>query len=186
MAKWNERYQRGENTSEEAHPLIVKFASQLAPGRALDLACGPGRHAIWLAERGWQVTAVDNSTAAIDILRQRATEKHLTIDARLADLEQHEFVIPPQSYDLIVDCNYLQRDLFQSIKEGVSISGIVVAIIAMTDDDPNVKSMNPAYLLNPGELRKTFEEWEWIWDFEGKPSGQHRRATAEIVARRMR
>jgi tellurite methyltransferase len=186
LANWNERYQRGENTRDEPHPLVVKFASQLAPGRALDLACGPGRHAIWLAERGWKVTAVDNSTAAIDILLQRATEKNLTIDARVSDLERHEFVLPPESYDLIVDCNYLQRDLFQSIKEGVSISGIVIAIIAMTDDDPNVKAMNPAYLLNPGELRKAFEGWEWIWDFEGKPAGQHRRATAEIVARRMR
>ena len=58
--------------------------------------------------------------------------------------------------------------------------------IAMVDDDPNIKPMNPAYLLQPGELRANFEGWELLHDFEGKPVGDpKRRATAEIVARRL-
>ncbi len=169
---------------DEPHPTIVKFASRLPLGRALDVACGAGRHAIWLAERGWKVTAVDNSTVAIDILRKHAAEKGLKIDATIADLERHEFIIRPESYDLIVACNYLQRDLFPSIKNGIAIGGVVIAIIAMIDADPDIKPMNPAYLLKPGELRAEFKEWELIWDSEGKPPGAHTRATAEIVARR--
>ena len=56
----------------------------------------------------------------------------------------------------------------------------------MIDLDPKIQLMNPAYLLNPGELRGQFEGWELIHDFEGKPAGDFpRRASAEIIARRV-
>jgi hypothetical protein len=74
--------------------------------------------------------------------------------------------------------------LFPSVKAGTATGGVVIAVIAMIDDDPDVKPMNPAYLLKPGELRNQFAGWEWIWDFEGKREGERRRAAAEIVARR--
>ncbi|MGE0132692.1 MAG: methyltransferase domain-containing protein [Blastocatellales bacterium] len=190
MTDWDERYRRGEYTNDEPHRLIVEFASKLELGRALDVACGVGRHAIWLAERGWQVIAVDSSRAAIEILRQRASGIGLAIDSHIADLERHEFIIEPEAYDLIVVCNYLQRDLFPAIKAGVRVGGVVIAAIAMVDEDPNVKPMNPAFLLKPGELRAKFAEsegWELMRGFEGKPAGaDHRRATAEIVVRRVR
>src|SRR5215472_9351333 len=57
MSNWNERYQKGENIDAAPHPLVTRFGAILPPGRALDLACGPGRHALWLAEHGWDVTA---------------------------------------------------------------------------------------------------------------------------------
>ena len=184
MTDWNERYQKGEHVDGEPHPLVVQFASRLDPGRALDVASGPGRHALWLAERAWRVTAVDSSNVAIEMLLRRATEKGLSVDARIVDLERHEFVIESNTYDLIVVCHYLQRDLFPSIKEGTAIGGVVIAVIAMIDDDPNTKPMNPAYLVSPGELRAYFEGWERIWYFEGKSGNDHPRSRAEIVARR--
>lgn len=187
MTDWDERYQRGEHTDDEPHRLVVEFASKLEPGRALDLACGAGRHAIWLAGRGWQVTAVDNSRVAIEILRRRAGEKGLAIDSRTADLERRDFIIEPATYDLILNCCYLQRDLFPAIKAGARVGGVVIAVIAMVDDDPHIKPMNPAFLLSPGELSAEFEGWELIREFEGKPAGdEHRRAMAEIIARRLR
>lgn len=185
MSDWDERYSRGEHLHDDAHPLVVEFAAKLEPGRALDVACGAGRHAVWLAERGWQVTAVDYSRVAIETLRRQALDRGLTIDARVADLERGEFAIEPSIYDLIVVTNYLQRDLFPAIKSGVREGGVVIAAIAMIDDDPAVKPMNPAFLLNPGELRLEFDGWELLRDYEGKPAGRaHRRAIAEIVARR--
>lgn len=157
-----------------------------APGRALDLACGAGRHAIYLAEHGWQVTAIDASNVAIEILQQHATKRGLKIDARVADLERGEFVIKPEAYDLICVCCYLQRDLFSAIRAGVKIGGTVVAAIAMVDDAPNIKPMNPAFLLQPDELRAEFSGWELLHDFEGKYEGKEdKRAIAEIIARRM-
>ena len=185
MTYWDKRYQQGEHVQDEPHALVIDHAAKMIPGRALDVASGTGRHAIWLAERGWQVTAVDNSRAAMEILEQRARAKAVTIQSCLADLERHEFVIEADSYDLIVVCNYLQRDLFPSIRAGTRPGGVVIAVISMVDDDPNIRPMNPAYLLRPGELRAEFDGWEWIHNFEGKPPGaETRRATAEIVARR--
>ncbi len=187
MTDWDERYQRGEHTDDEPHRLIIEFASTIEPGRALDLACGVGRHAIWFAERGWRVTAVDNSRVAIEILRRRAGERGLAIDSLVADLERREFTIEPEAYDLILNCHYLQRDLFPAIKAGARIGGVVIAVIAMVDDDPQIKPMNPAFLLKPGELRAEFEGWELLREFEGKPAGdERRRAMAEIIARRLR
>ena len=184
MVDWDERYKSGQHTNDAPHPIVLRFASLLTPGRVLDIACGAGRHSLWLAERGWQVTAVDYSPAAIDILKQRSTEKNLSIETRVADLERREFLIQSAFYDLIVVCHYLQRDLFPSIKAGTKSGGVVIAVIAMIDDDPEVKPMNPAYLLNPGELRGEFEGWDLLRDFEGKHQGERRRASAEVVARR--
>lgn len=184
MTDWNERYRQGEHLRDEPHPLVLQFAAPLSPGHALDIACGAGRHAVWLAQRGWRVTAVDSSAVAIELVQQRALDVGATVDVRLADLERHDFIIEPQTYDLIVVCNYLQRDLFPSIREGTVTGGIVIAAVAMIDDDPNLKPMNPSYLLRPGELRAYFAGWDLLRDFEGKPGDNQRRAMAEMVARR--
>ena len=90
---WDERYRHGEHINDPPHPLVIRFASKLAPGRALDVASGAGRHAIWLAERGWQVTAVDYSKVAIEVLRERCREKAWDVKSVAADLERHEFGI---------------------------------------------------------------------------------------------
>lgn len=186
MTDWNEHYRRGEHVNDDPHPLVKEFAAQLEPSRALDVACGAGRHSILLAERGWQVTAVDNSSVAIALLRQRANERGVAVDARVADLERGEFVIKPNTYDLIINCCYLQRDLFSSIRDGVRTGGLLIAVVALIDDDPHVKPMNPAFLLQPGELETIFVGWDWLHHFVGKRAGQEkRRALAELVARRV-
>ena len=186
MNQWDDRYKLGEHTNNDPHPLVVRFASQLESGRALDIACGTGRHSLYLAKRGWQVTAIDSSKVAIEILLECAHHRGVTVDARIADLELGKFIIQPDSYDLIVNCCYLQRNLFPPIKAGVRIGGLFIAVIAMVDDDPNVKPMNPAFLLQPGELRAKFEGWELLHDFEGKHQTKPtQRAMAEIALQRL-
>lgn len=98
---WDRKYAEAEqlwaltpNRSFEAE------AADLAPGRALDLACGEGRHAIWLAKRGWQVTAVDFSEVAIAKARARAASEQVDIDLRCADLL--EFEPEPEAFDLVL------------------------------------------------------------------------------------
>ena len=86
----------------------------LPPGCALDLACGSGRHALWLAERGWEVTAVD-------LLPQQ-----LNCDTFVqVDREQHTWQVTPAAWDLIVCWLYWQQDLLPAIARGVKPGGLV-------------------------------------------------------------
>lgn len=95
-------------------PEFTAALADAAPGRALDLACGSGRHARWLAERGWDVTAIDAEPAEIPGARFLR-----------ADLEKHEFHIEPDVWDLIVCWLYWQPDLLPEIARGVREGGLV-------------------------------------------------------------
>jgi SAM-dependent methyltransferase len=98
---WDRRYEEQELLwSATPNRFLVTEAAGLTPGRGLDLACGEGRNAIWLAERGWQMTAVDFSEVAIAKARQRAARAGLTIDFVCADLLDFE---PERGvYDLVI------------------------------------------------------------------------------------
>ena len=189
ISEWNERYRLRERAAEDLEaaptPLVVATATKLvpgkAPGKALDLACGAGRNAFWLAEHGWEVTAVDGSHAAIEILRARAEERGLKIDAIVADLEKDEFEIDPSRWDLIAICYYLQRNLFEPAKRGVAPGGILISIVHVTQRG---EAEGP-HRLRPGQLEQYFAGWEILHRSEGKASDSaHRRSVAEIVARR--
>jgi SAM-dependent methyltransferase len=185
MVDWNERYSRGEHIIKEPMPLLVSVAGRIKPGRALDLACGAGRHAIFLAARGWQVTAVDASPVGIRLAKETAQISEVEVDWRVADLESGRFAIEAEGYDLIVLFYYLQRNLFSQIRRGVRAGGHAVAAIHMVDEAPELKPMNPEFLLQPGELRAEFRGWEILHDYEGTPTeGGHRRRSAEIVAKK--
>jgi SAM-dependent methyltransferase len=201
ITEWDERYVRGEHTTKEPSPLLGTAIQSLKPGRALDIASGVGRHAIFLAERGWHVTAVDSSRVGIEILQQRAREAGkrsaripacgtqasclLTIEAHVADLESGEFYIEPGTYDLICVFYYLQRDLFSPMRAGVKPGGTVVAAIHLNDGKENARPANPAFLLEPGELKQLFADWEITYYREGESDeGGHHHDTAYLIARK--
>lgn len=163
---------------DDPNPLLGEVASKLPPGRALDLACGTGRNALWLAQHGWKVTAVDRSPTAIETLRGSAAALGVAIDARVADLEKSEFVIVPAAWDLIAVCYYLQRDLFEACKSGLAPGGVIVAITLLMEPG---KEHSP-FRLQPGELRGYFDDSEILYYRETSDQWHH--AIAEIVARR--
>ena len=182
LREWEERYRSGEQVFDTPVPLVVKIAERLPPGEALDLACGAGRNAIYLAGRGWRVTAVDGSETAIRILRERAQRLGVEVDARVADLLHRKFVIAPDAFDLICDSYYLQRDLFPAMKAGVRPGGVVISIVHLAGPDEKQGTPKRAY---PGELRTFFEGWRILHDYEGEPGEScHKRAVAEIAAQR--
>jgi SAM-dependent methyltransferase len=183
--EWNKRYRLREHAASDFEapptPLLVETAKALTPGSALDLACGAGRNAFWLAEHGWQVTAVDGASEAIEILRGRAAERNLPVAAHVADLENGEFEIEPSRWDLIAICYYLQQNLFEPAKRGVKPGGILISIVHITEPG---QEQTP-HSLRPGELEGFFNGWEILHRHEGMASDKpHRRAVAEIVARR--
>ncbi len=98
--EWNRRYASpGFVWSSEPSRLLVAEADGLAPGRALDVACGEGRNAVWLAQLGWRVTGVDFSDVALAKARQLAESRGVEVEWVLADLVEYE---PPAAMDLVV------------------------------------------------------------------------------------
>ncbi len=184
-AKWDERYRNGEHSIKEPSPLLRTAIASLKPGRALDIACGVGRHAILLAEHGWHATAVDSSRVGIEILQQRARGAGVVVEARVADLESGEFHIEPGTYDLVCVFYYLQRDLFSPIRAGVKRGGTVVAAMHLNDGREDAKPANPAFLLERGELKQLFADWEITYYREGESDeGGHHHDTAYLIARK--
>lgn len=105
---WDERYAAAELWwSVEPNRFVVEECSALAPGRALDLACGEGRNALWLAGRGWQVTAVDFSTAALDKARALGEQSGAHVDWVAADVSDWLARGSTDLYNLVV-LAYLQ------------------------------------------------------------------------------
>jgi tellurite methyltransferase len=182
---WNDRYRSHQRPAEdlatEPTPLLAATASKFAPGKALDLACGAGRNALWLAEHGWNVTAIDGASEAIEILQTRAAERSLKINAIVADLEKGDFEIEPSRWDFIAICYYLQRNLFEPAERGVVPGGVLLSIVHIMEPGEE----ESPFRLRPGELKKYFAGWEILHYHEGKANdAAHRRAVAEIVARK--
>jgi len=176
--EWDQRYRAGEQVFETPAPLVVEFTRPLGPGSALDLACGPGRNALYLAARGWRVTAVDGSPVAIGLLR----EKNPSIDARVVDLETGGFEAPPDSCDLVLSCYYLQRSLIPGMQSALRAGGLLIMLVHLSDAGQPQGTPTRAY---PGELRAFFEGWGILHYREGEPGEPgHRHAVAEMVVQK--
>ncbi|WNM39719.1 class I SAM-dependent methyltransferase [Micromonospora halotolerans] len=99
---WDARYAStpGLVWSAEPNRFVVESVTGLAPGAALDLAAGEGRNAVWLAEQGWRVTAVDFSPVAVGRGRELAAGRGVQVEWRVADVTAYRPV--PGSYDLVL------------------------------------------------------------------------------------
>ena len=103
---WNRRHREKDFVWHlDPNRFLVPEVEGLTPGRALDLAAGAGRNAVWLATRGWSVTAVDWSDVALDRGRRLAEQQAVEVDWVLADLREWE--PPPGLFDLVI-VTYLQ------------------------------------------------------------------------------
>lgn len=191
IAKWDARYAaRARAPADDPLPLLPAAVAGVRPGRALDLACGAGRHAVWLARRGWRVDAVDGSAAGLGLLLAHAAWAGCRdrIRTRVADLETDppEFTIAEGAYDLIVDCCFLHRPLLAQVRNGVRPGGLFVAALHMR---PAAGGRGHGYVVAPGELRRVAAGWGWtiLHDAERAAAGGAQRdglGVAELVARR--
>lgn len=135
-------------------------------GNALDIACGKGRNALYLARHGFAVTALDISTVALDEGRRRAHEDDLAVDWRQCDLAAS--TLPVGEFDLIIDFNYLQRSLIGPIKQRVKSGGHVIFETYLIDQAAVGHPHNPDYLLRHNELLDGFREFRVLFYREGK------------------
>ena len=148
--KWNAKYRRQCYPTEAAD--VVKRFFHLAPGKkALDIAAGNGRNAVYLSKKGFSVDAVDISEVGL----AEFSGRHPNINAVCADLDQFE--IPAGHYDLIVNIKYLNRRLFPYIQEGLKPGGIVIFHTLMGSE--SIRSTPEhcrEYLLRTNELLHAF------------------------------
>jgi tellurite methyltransferase len=149
-------------------------------GDALDVACGSGRNALWLATRGLRTHAVDRNEAAIQELNDESTRRGLPIHAEVVDLETDR-VRFPRDYDLIVVVHYLHRPLFPSLIEALRPGGLLVYETFTRAQAARGKPTNPAFLLEPGELVSLVRPLDILDDREGDYEG---RMIAGVIARR--
>jgi SAM-dependent methyltransferase len=183
VADWDERYRRGEFPDRPSR-FLKRAIEMVTPGRALDIACGAGRNALMLAEKGWRVTAVDASREGLALAHTRALESNLSIDFVNADLERGEFQIAPEAFDLIADILYLQRNLFAQVRRGLRPGSLFIAEIYVSGQERAPISINPAFLLEPGELRLFFNGWkiEFYEEAKEETDSERERRVARIVA----
>lgn len=128
LEDWNERYRSGDLTFDPT-PVLVDAVADLRPARALDLACGAGRNAVYLAGRGWNVVAIDGASEAIRLLRERDP----SIDARVLDLERGDpLPFEDESFDLVAILYYLHRPLFAEARRLLRGGGLLVTAAKTT------------------------------------------------------
>ncbi len=104
---WNKRYSASDYVwTDKANQFVETHLADLPAGQAIDLAAGEGRNAVWLASKGWRVTAVDFSTTGLEKAARLAADHGVTVDFIEADATAYQ---PPASVDLVV-ISYLQLD----------------------------------------------------------------------------
>lgn len=183
--EWDERYRQGRTMPDEPAALLVENLSLLPKGgKALDIAMGTGRNALYLASLGFRVTGIDLSAVAVEKCREKAERLGLPIEALVADLERSP--LPSNEYDLIVNFYYLQRSLTAQIVAALRTGGVLV-FESFTIDQLQFgwgpKSSD--HLLRPGELREMFAEMEPLLYHEGVVQGDRGpKAVASLMGRK--
>ena len=161
---------------------LVENVELLPRGRALDVAMGTGRNAIYLAKMGFDVEGVDISPEAVDSALRAARKARVTIKTQVANLEVG-YHFEKGAFDVIICFNYLQRSLIPQIKDGLRKGGMVVYETFIVDQVQFGKPRNPDYLLKHNELLDMFRDLRCLRYREGVMEG--RKAIASIIAEKV-
>ena len=167
---WESNYKASDstNTFGPASPEIVDLSKKLTTGsRILDIGCGDGRHALFLAKKGFEVTAIDISTAGINKLSKLAIRSGVSINTQVLDMRQFEFT---NSYDAIIahGCLHLiprvdWSRLLIRIKEYTNNFGFNI-IVVFTNKLPAPEDLRPFHigLFKEEELYDFYQDWKII------------------------
>lgn len=152
-----------------ANPLLVEFiegveldASSVRP-TAIDLGCGGGRDAVFLAKQGWQVTAIDSESRVIKRAKQLAARAGSSVKFRCCDLKKAG-CLTEQTFDLVVVMRFLNRDLYEPIIKMVKPGGWLVFQTFVEGVEQFGSPKNPNFILKPGELSQVFSDFKIIAD----------------------
>jgi tellurite methyltransferase len=180
--KWDARYRDGAYESR-THPtaLLAEWLPRIPRGRALDVACGAGRNALYLAANGFSVTALDISRVALRRGRAAAAERGLDVEWLYADLDEDlESALPAGPFDLIVWVRYVHRALMPHLLARLARGGTLVCEQHLTTDEPVAGPTSAAFRLAPGELRRSAQTLHIKHDYEGLAVDPDRRGVALV------
>jgi tellurite methyltransferase len=187
---WNRKYADSPEKWLEPDSFLVyayeKFLSDRPPGRALDLAGGAGRHAIWLASQGWKVKIIDISDVGLRLAGENAAKalgtvragESITVEA--ADLHSTRD-LGKELYDLVLVFRFLNRELFPALIRALKPNGTLIYSTYTIAQLNFAKGPREArFLLQPDELRGAFSQLE-ILSYQEKAESK---GLAELVARK--
>jgi len=185
--KWDARYRAGAY-EERAHPtaLLAEWLDRLPRGRALDVACGAGRNALFLAAAGYAVDAVDISSAGLERGSATAAQRGVDVSWHCVDLEEHPQGLPRGPYDLVVWVRYVNAALWPEIRSRLAPGAHVLVEQHLVTSAEVVGPTSAAFRLAPGDLTSTAADLEAVYAHEGlvvDPDGR-RAALAQLIARR--
>jgi tellurite methyltransferase len=160
--RWEAKYAAGNpNPGFVPDPLLVRRASLLdGNGWALDLACGVGQNALYLARRGFDVLAVDGSYNGLRYCRGALIGTDLRVHLVAADLDR--FVLPFDRFQLVIVFRFLDRGLITRLKQTVVTGGLIVYETFNVNRLRSSPQMTRSYLLEPGELAGLFADFKTI------------------------
>jgi tellurite methyltransferase len=160
---WNRKYREKSHSSMRPDPFLVavydEFLAGTPPGRALDVAGGVGRHAIWLAERGWHVKLVDVSEVGVQLARDNAlrlASGSELVHCEVLDLNEVND-LGREQYDLILVFFFLQRRLFPALISALKPGGLLLYKTYSTEQRKfEGGPTHPLHLLEANELLREF------------------------------
>ena len=160
--RWNRKYAAGNPYPSFAPDQILTQYAHLLDGNgwALDVACGVGHNALYLARRGYDVLAVDGSLLGLQYGRAAAHGNALPVYFVATDLDR--FTPPPRRFNLILVMRFLSRPLLPLLKDALVPGGLMIYQTFNLNWRRANPAFNPEYLLAPGELAKAFGDFEAI------------------------
>lgn len=183
--RWNGRYQRESDFWLDLEPrqLLTSFADLLPSfGRALDAASGVGNNALFLAQKGLKVFALDISEYALRLAKQRMTALNIPLEAAVVDLSNPW--LPPEYFEVIINFHFLERATFPIYRKALIPGGL---IFFDTFAQPDEEIDSPEYYLKPRELLEQFQDFEIIYyneDLLPTSEAHPKRGIAQLVARK--
>jgi tellurite methyltransferase len=175
--RWNAKFLAGEAQSTDPDPLLIEVCANLIPARALDLAGGAGRHAIWLAQRGWNATLTDVSDQGLATAQQHAAAAGVTLTMRRESAAATlAWASASEPFDLITVFWCLVRDSFAVFPQALSTGGLLLYKTYTSDHARYTEGHSLQTALHPGELGAAFPALQTILYRESN-------GVAELVAR---
>ena len=169
QVRWDKQHADSVKTGQPSsflREVVENDFWEIPRGRALDIACGQGRNALFLAERGFDVVAIDVSPVALREGQQQANGKPLTITWQQADLES--IALPEERFDVVINFKYLQRSLMPQLKAAVKRGGFFIFETFLIDQQTIGHPSNPDYLLRHNELLNDCRDLRVLFYREGK------------------